>query len=100
MYRSLQQTPIPPAAASGTRAGGDRIPLKRLNEDEYDEVPIDGGVGSDGSVGSGGDGSADPDAERVRAEEEAAAERTRRRKRKKKGEKKKLVKRQRDEEEK
>ena len=41
MYRSLQQTTIP-----GNRAGGvtnDRIPLQRLNDDEYDEVNLGGG---------------------------------------------------------
>ena len=41
MYRSLQQTTIPPPHQQ--RAGGvtnDRIPLQRLNEDEYDEVNL------------------------------------------------------------
>ena len=44
MYRSLQQTTIPPPHQQ--RAGGvtnDRIPLQRLNEDEYDEVNLGGG---------------------------------------------------------
>ena len=43
MYRSLQQTTIGPPNGSGggaARAGvtNDRIPLQRLNDDEYDEV--------------------------------------------------------------
>ena len=47
MYRSLQQTTIPAAAS---RAGGvtnDRIPLQRLNDDEYDEVNLGGGGGGE-----------------------------------------------------
>ena len=47
MYRSLQQTTIPPPTMQQPRAGGvtnDRIPLRRLNnEDEYDEVNLGGG---------------------------------------------------------
>ena len=49
MYRSLQQTTIPPPGIGmqQPRAGGvtnDRIPLRRLNnEDEYDEVNLGGG---------------------------------------------------------
>ena len=49
MYRSLQQTTIP-AAAAASRAGGvtnDRIPLQRLNDDEYDEVNLGGGEAAD-----------------------------------------------------
>ena len=47
MYRSLQQTTIPPPAMQQPRAGGvtnDRILLRRLNnEDEYDEVNLGSG---------------------------------------------------------
>ena len=56
MYRSLQQTTIPPPNSGGgvsARARGvtnDRIPLQRLNnDDEYDEVNLGGGGGDNAS---------------------------------------------------
>ena len=54
MYRSLQQTTIPPPNSGvSARAGGvtnDRIPLQRLNnDDEYDEVNLGGGGGDNAS---------------------------------------------------